>query len=77
MIIFKIATIFSPLRIFVPVSALFFLTGACNYAYTYWTNHRFTTMSALLFTAGFLFFLLGLLSEQIAQLRFEQSEEFD
>jgi len=77
MIIFKIATIFSPLKIFIPISVLFFFLGALNYAYTYWTQYRFTTMSGLLFTAGFLFFLLGLLSEQIAQLRFEQSEEFD
>lgn len=77
MIIFKIATIFSPLKIFMPISLLFFFLGSANYAYTYWTHNRFTTMSGLLFTAGFLFFLLGLLSEQIAQLRFEQSEEFD
>jgi glycosyltransferase involved in cell wall biosynthesis len=77
MIIFKIATIFSPLKIFIPISLLFFCLGGLNYAYTFWTQNRFTTMSGLLFTAGFLFFLLGLLSEQIAQLRFEQSEEFD
>jgi glycosyltransferase involved in cell wall biosynthesis len=77
MIIFKIATIFSPLKIFIPISLFFFLTGLGHYTYTYLSFHRFTTMSGLLFTSGFLFFLLGLLSEQIAQLRFEQTEEFD
>lgn len=77
MIIFKIATIFSPLKIFIPISLFFFLSGVGHYSYTYLAYHRFTTMSGLLFTAGFLFFLLGLLSEQIAQLRFEQTEEFD
>jgi hypothetical protein len=77
MIIFKIATIFSPLRIFLPASALFFILGCLNYAHTYFTTRRLTTMTGVLFTAGFLFFLLGLLSEQIAQSRFEESEEFD
>jgi glycosyltransferase involved in cell wall biosynthesis len=77
MIIFKIATIFSPLKIFIPASIFFFLCGLMNYAYTYLKNYRFTTMSGVLITSGFLFFLLGLLSEQIAQMRFEQSEEFD
>ena len=39
-IIFKIATLYSPLKIFVPVSGLFFLTGVGYYAYTYITMGR-------------------------------------
>lgn len=75
LIIFKIATFFSPLKIFLPFSLLFLAFGASNYAYTYITTHRLTNMSVLCFIASFLFFLLGLISEQIAQLRFDRSEE--
>lgn len=75
LIIFKIATFFSPLKIFLPFSLLFLAAGASNYAYTYYTTHRLTNMSVLCFIASFLFFLLGLISEQIAQLRFDRSEE--
>ena len=77
LIIFKIATFFSPLKIFLPFSWLFFALGLANYAHTYFTVHRLTNMSVLCFVAGFLFFLLGLISEQIAQLRFDRSEEHD
>lgn len=75
LIIFKIATFFAPLKIFLPFSWLFFGLGLANYAHTYFTTHRLTNMSVLCFIAGFLFFLLGLISEQIAQLRFDRSEE--
>jgi glycosyltransferase involved in cell wall biosynthesis len=75
LIIFKIATLFSPLKIFLPFSWLFFALGLGNYAHTYFTEHRLTNMTVLCFVAGFLFFLLGLISEQIAQLRFDRSEE--
>jgi glycosyltransferase involved in cell wall biosynthesis len=75
LIIFKIATLFSPLKIFLPFSWLFFALGLGNYAHTYITAHRLTNMTVLCFVAGFLFFLLGLISEQIAQLRFDRSEE--
>lgn len=75
LIIFKIATFFSPLKIFLPFSWLFFALGLANYAHSYFTAHRLTNMSVICFIAGFLFFLLGLISEQIAQLRFDRSEE--
>lgn len=74
LIIAKISTLFSPFRIFLPVSILFFLAGAFNYAYTYWTEHRFTNMSALMFTAAVIVFMLGLISEQIALLRTERQQ---
>jgi len=74
LIILKITTLFSPLRIFLPVSGFFFLLGLTNYAYTYITAHRFTNMSALLFITSVLLFMLGLISEQVSQLRYDRVE---
>ncbi len=72
LIISKIATLFSPFRVFVPVSVFFFLSGISNYVYTYVTQGRFTNMSVFLFTAAVIIFMLGLVSEQIALLRMER-----
>ena len=74
MIIIKICALYSPLRIFLPVSALLFLTGLGYYLYTYIVWGRFTNMSALLFTTSIIVFMMGLVSEQICQMRFERSE---
>ena len=74
MIIIKICALYSPLRIFLPVSALLFLTGMSYYCYTYVLWGRFTNMSALLFTTSIIVFMMGLVSEQICQMRFEGSE---
>ena len=68
LIIFKIATLYSPLKLFVPSSAAFFALGLGYYAYTFWFLHRFTNMSALLFSAAVIVFLIGLVSEQITAL---------
>jgi len=72
-IIFKIATLYAPLKIFLPTSALFFLTGVGYYAYTYFTAGRFTNMSMLLLSAAVIVFLIGLISEQITALTYRQS----
>jgi len=72
-IIFKIATLYSPLKIFLPTSALFFVTGVSYYAYTYLTTGRFTNMSMLLLSAAVIIFLIGLISEQITALTYRQS----
>jgi glycosyltransferase involved in cell wall biosynthesis len=76
LIIAKIATLFSPFRVFLPVSIFFFLCGVANYAYTYMTQHRFTNMSVFLFTTAVIIFMLGLISEQIALLRMERHQGF-
>ena len=68
LIIFKIGTLFSPLKIFLPISLAFFLTGGGYYVYTYLLEHRFTNMSALLLSNAILIFLIGLVSEQITML---------
>ena len=67
-IIFKIATLYSPMKIFLPVSLVFFALGASYYTYTFITDNRFTNMSLLLFSASVIVFLIGLVSEQISAL---------
>lgn len=74
LIIVKITTLFSPFRIFLPVSLLFFTLGMGYYTYTFVTQHRFTNMSMLLFVTSVIIFMLGLVAEQIAQLRMDRSE---
>ena len=74
LIITKICALYSPLRIFLPVSFMMFCLGLGYYIYTYFALHRFTNMSALLFTTSILIFMMGLISEQICQMRFERSE---
>lgn len=73
LIIFKIATLYSPLKLFVPVGAVFFLMGFGYYAYTFITEHRLTNMSTLLFSASVIIFLIGLVSEQITLLTYNRS----
>lgn len=72
LIIFKIATLYSPVKLFAPAALLFFLAGAGYYAYTYATQARFTNMSLLLFSAAVIVFLIGLVSEQITALTYKR-----
>ena len=72
LIIFKIATLYAPLKLFAPASALFFLLGLGHYAYTFYTAHRLTNMSVLLFSAAVIVFLIGLISEQITALTYRR-----
>lgn len=71
-IIFKIATLYAPLKIFLPISAFFFASGIGYYAYTYATMGRFTNMSMLILSASVIIFLIGLISEQITALTFSK-----
>ena len=68
LIIFKVGSLYSPLKIFAPISMLYFMLGMGYYLFTYITQGRFTNMSALLFTVAILVFLIGLISEQITAL---------
>lgn len=77
LIITKIATLFAPLRIFLPISALLFTTGCGYYIYTYLTQARFTNMSALLIQTSVIVFLMGLISEQISQMRYDRVDRGD
>jgi len=74
MIIIRICTLYSPMRVFLPVSVFMVLLGIFNYALTYFTQGRFTNMSALLLTNGVLIFMMSLISEQISQMRFERRQ---
>ena len=72
LIIFKIATLYSPLKLFLPASVTFFLLGVGNYAYTFLKFGRLTNMSTLMWSASVIVFLIGLISEQITALTYRR-----
>lgn len=72
LIIFKIATLFSPLKMFLPIAVMLFLMATGWYGYTLYEFHRFTNMSALLYTGSVMIFLMGLISEQITALMYKE-----
>ena len=71
LIIFKIGTLFSPLKIFAPVALAMFLLASGWYGWTFITMHKFTNMSALLYTGSVITFMMGLISEQITALMYK------
>ena len=75
LILLKLITIFSPLRIFVPVSLATFTLGAAYAVWTIVTQSHVTNSSVLLILLSVIMFLIGLVSEQIASLRFERPRE--
>jgi glycosyltransferase involved in cell wall biosynthesis len=75
LIIFKIGSLYAPLKLFGPLSVLSFSAGMGNYLYTYFTLGRFTNMSALLISTAVLIFLIGLVSEQITQLLYMREKD--
>ncbi len=75
LIMFKVATLYSPLKLFFPVSALFLVTGLGYYLYTFLSFGRFTNMTTLLFTAAVVIFMMGLISEQITALNYRDGDE--
>lgn len=75
LIILKIATFFSPLKVFVPLSVFMFLTGVgYGLLKVLFLGQRYGPTSAMLMTVAVLVFLVGLVSEQVAQLRFDRTE---
>jgi hypothetical protein len=70
-IILKIITLFSPLRIFLPLSLASFALGAGYALWTIATQSHVTNSSVLLIMLAVIVFLVGLVSEQISALRFE------
>jgi glycosyltransferase involved in cell wall biosynthesis len=74
-IIIKIGALFSPMRLFLPVSAFLFTVGLAYYGYTYFQWQRFTNMSALLFSSSLMTFLLGIVSEQISSLHYKGADD--
>ena len=74
LILLKIVTIFSPLKVFVPVSVVTFVTGFLYALWTIWTQSHVTNSSVLLIMLAVVIFLVGLVSEQISALRFESRQ---
>jgi len=75
LIIIKIATLFSPMRVFLPVSVLMFLTGLGYGLFKIFVlGTRYGPTSAMLMTVAVLIFMVGLVSDQVAQLRFDRSD---
>lgn len=74
-ILLKVGVGLAPFRVFFPLSLLLFLTGLGWYIYTFVTLNRFTNMSALLLCTSIIIFMMGLVAEQIAQLRRERRDE--
>ena len=72
MIIIRICTLYSPMRVFLPVSFAMFSLGLINYLYTFFMRNRFTNMSVFLFVTAIIIFMMSLISEQICQMRFER-----
>jgi glycosyltransferase involved in cell wall biosynthesis len=72
LIIFKIGTLYSPLKLFLPIALVCFSAGLGYYGYTFATAGRFTNMSLLLFVTSVIIFLMGLVSEQISNLTYKE-----
>jgi len=74
LIVLKIVTLYSPLRVFMPISLASFAAGAGYAAWTVGTQSHITNSSVLLIMLAVIVFLVGLVSEQIAALRYEGRE---
>jgi glycosyltransferase involved in cell wall biosynthesis len=77
LILLKVMTIFSPLRIFLPLSAVTFVIGALYGVWTIATQSHVTNSSVLLILVSVLIFLVGLVSEQVSALRFEGRQSYE
>src|SRR5262249_54850741 len=71
LIVMRVVTIFSPLRVFFPVAAVSFLGGVAYGLWTVIVSHKIANGAVLLLMFAVLVFLVGLVSEQIAALRID------
>lgn len=74
LIIFKIGTLYSPLKLFAPVALLHAMIGLAYYAYSYLSFGRLSLATIFLLSASVTIFLIGLVSEQITQLMYRPTE---
>lgn len=70
LIIFKVGTLYSPLKIFLPISLILSFFGISLYAYNFFMHSRLTNMSVILLLGATIVFLIGLISEQITALMY-------
>lgn len=75
LIIFKIGTLYSPLKLFAPVAFIHFLLGLAYYAYTYSSYSRLSSMTIFMLTTSVIIFLIGLISEQITALMYKEDDK--
>jgi len=75
LIIFKVGTLYSPLKVFTPFSGIMFLLAFGYYLFTFFTSGQLTNMSVILFTTSVIIFLIGLVSEQINTLIYMKSQD--
>jgi glycosyltransferase involved in cell wall biosynthesis len=73
LIIFKIGTLYSPLKLFVPIALFHALMGLGYYGYTFLTESRLSLATLFMLIASITIFLIGLVSEQITQLMYRDS----
>ena len=72
-IILKIGSLFSPMRLFLPVSAALFAAASLYYLHTFVTEGRFTNMGMLLYISSLLTFLIGIVAEQVSALHYRDT----
>lgn len=72
-IILKVGALFSPMRFFLPISAVLFCMATSYYLYTFFGAGRFTNMAALLYMSSLLTFLIGIVSEQVSALHYKDT----
>jgi len=70
LIIFKVDTLYSPLKIFLPIAAIQVLIGLMHYTNTYLSTGRLTLGTIFMISSGLTIFLIGLVSEQITHLMY-------
>jgi len=75
LIILRIGALFSPMRFFLPLSGLLFLTATFYHSYTYISSGRFTNMGIVIYLSSLITFMFGILSEQISALHYRFSED--
>jgi glycosyltransferase involved in cell wall biosynthesis len=73
LIIFRIGTLYSPLKLFFPLAVLHGAFGLGYYAYTYTTDSRLSVATIFMLTAAVTIFLIGLVSEQITMLMYKDA----
>ena len=74
-IILKIGTLFSPLRVFIPISTSFFVIGTWHLFYkVLYLGGKYTDFTIFMFIVSIIIFLLGLISEQISQIKYSKSD---
>lgn len=76
-IIVRIGTLFSPMRLFLPIAFVLFGIATLYYGYTFTSANRFTNMSAVLYISSLFTFLFGIVSEQVSALHYRYSEKED